>query len=339
MSRPSPSDESPSPLQRRVEECLAAAGVVRARLVVAVSGGADSYALLRLLLELRSELQLDLIAAHLDHALRPDSADDAAWLAMQCAECDVPLLAERLADATAAAITSEAAARDVRRDFLARVCRSRGAGWVATGHTADDQAETVLHRLLRGTGPRGLGGMAVVAPLQPGLQIIRPLLDVRRGELEAWLRSRSLDWRTDITNADPRFTRNRIRGDLLPLLREQFNPQIDVALVRCARQCRELDDWLRKTAAAALTDAVEERRADVVRLSVEKLAALPRLVQREVFVCLWREQGWPEQRMTFEHWERLADLLADEYPRARLQLPTGLDATRDGPLLRLLVNP
>jgi tRNA(Ile)-lysidine synthase len=321
-------------LQTRVASVLKAAGVRSTPVVVGVSGGADSLALLVLLTELRGELALDLTAAHLDHALRPDSADDAAFVAECCRNWSVPLVTERLSVAVSESIASEDAARDARRDFFSRTCGAVRAAWVALAHTANDQAETVLHRLLRGTGPRGLRGMSTQAPLNHQAQIVRPLLDVSRDELERWLVARGQGWRTDATNTDSRFTRNRIRHTLLPLLREQFNPQVDSALVRLAKQCRELDDWLREAAAAALAEAQLERHADRVRLATERLVTRPRQIVREVFVLLWRQQGWPEQRMTFDHWNLLADVVIRPGPQ-RTQVPGGIDVTRDGTILRL----
>src|SRR5262249_25956730 len=118
----------------------------------------------------------------------------------------------------------ESVAREARYGWLAEVAREAGAGWVATGHTADDQAETVLHRLRRGTGLRGLCGIPVRRPLAPGIEVVRPLLRVTRAQVLNYLRALGQDFREDRSNSDPRFTRNRIRHELLPLLAEHYNP-------------------------------------------------------------------------------------------------------------------
>src|SRR5690606_24443286 len=123
----------------------------------------------------------------------------------------------------------EQVAREERYAWLARVAAEEGAGWVATGHTADDQAETVLHRLLRGTGLRGLRGIAARRELRPGIWLLRPLLHLGRADVLAYLGALGQDYRRDSSNLDPRFTRNRIRSELLPLLRT-FNPDVTRAL-------------------------------------------------------------------------------------------------------------
>jgi tRNA(Ile)-lysidine synthase len=149
-----------------------------------------------------------------------------------------------------------------------------------------------------------------------------------------WLRERGLSWRTDTTNTDLRWTRNRLRHALLPLLRAEYNPQVDDALLRLAQQCRELERWLQDAAAAALDGALLERTSEMVRLSGEQLASLPRPLLREALLALWRKQAWPEQKMTFEHWERLAGLVCGS-ESSRLQMPGDVDVARDGSVLRL----
>jgi len=230
---------------------------------------------------------------------------------------------------------TEAAARTVRRQFLAETAAAVGAAWIATAHTADDQVETVLHRLLRGTGPRGLAGMSAVAPFGDHLRIVRPMLDVGRSELEQWLTKQNQSWRTDLTNSDTRYTRNRIRHTLLPLLREQFNPQVDAAVLRLSRQCGELSAVARTAAEEAVAAARLDLHREVVRLDVSMLTQLPRPVLRELFVVVWAQQQWPEQSMGFNEWELLAETAAASENKARFQLPGGIEVTRDTGVLRL----
>lgn len=305
------------------------------RLVVGISGGADSTALLLVLTELQRDFEFTLTAAHFDHRWRPESQADAEWVAALCRQLDVPCVLREAADTGPPAGRSEAAARHLRRVMLTDVARQSGARWVALGHTADDQAETVLHRLLRGTGLRGLAGIAPVAPLATGVDILRPLLDVRRSEIEAWLITRRQSWRSDATNADPRFTRNRIRRRLLPFLRRNFNPQVDAALCRLARQCRELVSEQDAAANAVLSAAVLEATPEHVRLQTPPLAAVPPTVRREALRALWRRQAWPEQAMTCEHWRRLVDLAGDAPKHRQWTFPDGIQAVRTGGLLRL----
>lgn len=329
-------DPLASRLPEIVAEVLTAAQVTGTALLVGVSGGADSIALLTLLLERRSSLQLQLTAAHFDHALRPDSAADADWLSECCRHWRVPFLSARWDHSSAQ--FSEETARNARRDFLQRAAHQCGARWIALAHTADDQVETLLHRLLRGTGPLGLGAMSPVAPLGDELHIVRPLLDVRRSELQAWLSNRGETWRDDVTNSDLHYTRNRLRHTLLPLLRDQFNPQVDAALLRLSRQCRELGDWLRALASAALADAMLEQQPLVVRLSLARLESLPPVLRRQLFLLLWEQQRWPQQRMSHEHWETLAAMVFGESD-SRRQFPGGIDAVATRGVLRLTRQP
>ncbi|HUF13044.1 MAG TPA: tRNA lysidine(34) synthetase TilS [Longimicrobiales bacterium] len=180
-----------------------------ARIVVAVSGGRDSVALLHLLLALRVDWGLELIAVHLDHRMRPGSGADAEWLIGLCRGWSVPLVS-----ACALRVPrSEAEARAVRYDLLRSAARTFRADAVATGHHRDDQAETVLLRIARGTGVRGLRGIAA----RRG-RLVRPLLAFDRAAIDAWCAEAGLQWREDPTNRELRYARNRLRAGLMPAL-------------------------------------------------------------------------------------------------------------------------
>jgi len=200
-------------------------------IVVGLSGGADSTALVDVLSWLAPKGGFRVVAAHLDHGLRPGSADDAAACAELCRTLGVPLRRGQ-ADVRARAVRDRAGLEDAgRRErylFLRRTMGDEGAVAIAVGHTRDDQAETVLLRLLRGAGATGLSAMR---PRQG--DILRPLLRVSRSAVLAHLASRGLTWREDPTNADPAFARNRVRHELLPFL-ARFNPNITQTLARSA---------------------------------------------------------------------------------------------------------
>ena len=215
------------------------------RLTVAVSGGADSVALLRALILAAPEIGLVLSVAHVHHGLRGPNADaDAAFVADLAAahnltfhrrDVDTP------ASAKANRETIEEAARNLRYHFFRELLASGQTDAIATAHTLDDQAETVLHKLLRGAWTEGLGGIHPRIT-EPKGAIFRPFLAVRRSEIEAWLRSLNQPWREDATNADTAFTRNRLRHQLLPAL-AAYNPQIHTQLASLATIARDEDAY------------------------------------------------------------------------------------------------
>jgi tRNA(Ile)-lysidine synthase len=240
--------------------------------LIAVSGGADSVALAHTLVALAPTLGLGLHVGHVDHRLRADSGDDAAFVRALAAA-----LALRV-DVVAVDLPREAsvenAARRARYAALEALADRAGAARIAVAHTADDQAETVLMRLLQGAGPRGLAGMPAVRG-----RVIRPLIDVRRADVVDYLTTMGASWRDDPSNADRRFLRNRVRHDLLPALARE-NASIVDALVRTAHLVRDTVEAIAALAADELRSA--ERGRDGVTLSVDRLRALPRSVAVEV---------------------------------------------------------
>jgi len=211
------------------------------RVGIAVSGGADSVALLRAMLELREELGVVLSVVHFNHGIRGAEGDaDAEFVArlarehklqLHQARGDVPFFAKKWK------LGTEAAARRLRYDLFRAVLAEGSASKIATAHTRDDQAETVLLRVLRGAGTRGTAGIHPVLKIENGA-IIRPMLETSRSEVEAYLKSIGQDWREDSTNADVAYSRNRVRHELLPLLERNYNPNIREVLSEAAEVAR-----------------------------------------------------------------------------------------------------
>ena len=195
--------------------------------LVALSGGLDSVVLLHLLARSSVDLGIRVAAAHLDHAMRPDSSDDAGMVADLCRAWEVELVSRRLDDPP----NGETEARERRHQFLRESRKEVGARYLATGHHADDQAETVLFRILRGTGPDGLVG---IRPRSSN-GTVRPLLALWREELTAYARDHGLAWREDPTNESLGIPRNRLRQEVLPLVEREIAPGARRALVRLAR--------------------------------------------------------------------------------------------------------
>ena len=216
------------------------------RVALAVSGGADSVALLRVLLELRAELGIVLFVAHFNHELRGEESDaDEQFVAELARQHDLPLFAGRgdvRREAELNQRSLEHAARFLRYNWLIDLAHQERFDAVATAHNADDQAETVLMKFLRGAGTRGLAGIHSVLVLDD-IPIIRPLLETPRGEIEAYLNSLQQPWREDHTNLDTQHTRNRIRHELLPLLERDYNPNLRQLLAETAEVARDEEDF------------------------------------------------------------------------------------------------
>ena len=247
-----------------------------ASLVVAVSGGVDSTVLLDVLDDLGYRLHV----AHLDHALRPDSADDGRFVASEAKRRGLPCSVERRdvkAYARTEGLSLEEAGRRQRYAFFDQVADRTGAEFIALGHHADDQAETVLLRLLRGSGATGLGGMEIV---REG-RYLRPLLCVRRAAIEKYVQQRGLRYREDPSNRDWRFLRNRVRGELMPLLKS-YNSNITEVLNRTAALLKAEDDLLAELAQEALDTVICERFNDKVALDSNRLLAYHIAIQRRV---------------------------------------------------------
>jgi tRNA(Ile)-lysidine synthase len=217
--------------------------------LIGVSGGRDSIALLHLLV---SSGWKKLMVAHLNHQLRGRaSAGDAAFVRRMAQSlglrCEIGNI-DAAKQAQKKKLSIETAARHARREFFARVARKHRCGVVFLAHHADDQAETVLHNLFRGSSLRGVAGMAPIAPLEKSLHLVRPALDASRREVDDYIATHRLKFREDGSNASPEFTRNRVRHELLPLLGDIFRRDVAPLITRFAEHARHEDDYAQATA-------------------------------------------------------------------------------------------
>ena len=300
-----------------------------ARVVVAVSGGADSMALLHLLMRVRTTWNLDLVVAHLDHNIRPESADDASFVGEMARSWDLHFETTSLPpEALTAKGNLEATARRLRYQFLAQVAVDQQVDGcavdVAVAHTANDQAETVLMNLIRGSGLHGLAGMQAVRPLQlhgqpvPGVRVVRPLLDVTRSEIMQYLEEHDIPWREDASNQDRTFVRNRVRHEVLPLLKE-LNPRIVASLCRTAtvmrgeveRKERHTQGALEKTRRSrASKEPLPERNRQVFDL--QSFRGLSPGDQREALRASAGDLGGTLTGLGFDTVERLRRQICEE---------------------------
>ena len=309
--------------------------------LAAVSGGADSVALLLGLSQVRAAGPGRLVAAHFNHRLRgSDSDQDQAFVEELARERGVGLiLGSATADLAAArgGLGLEGAARQARYEFLASAADQCGARYVATAHTADDQAETIMHHILRGTGLAGLAGIPRTRPLTPAATLIRPLLSVTRQEVLDYLQQVGRTYRDDSSNRLTDLTRNRIRLELLPLLARDFNPQVRGALLRLGRLAEEADDWL-SSEAMSLAEKISRPIRAGVEFNTDSLEGSAELLARYVLIGIWRQQGWPLQDMNLEKWDQLLTLArtAETATKAIVQMyPGGIRAEKQGGVLRL----
>jgi tRNA(Ile)-lysidine synthase len=300
--------------------------------VAAVSGGADSVGLLRALVALAPGLELRLSVAHLDHGARGEaSASDARFVAELASTLGLPFDLGRWRPGRSGHFESDA--RRARYAWLAEVAHARGASAVAVGHHRDDQAETILHRVLRGTGPRGLSGMPARRPLAEGVTLVRPLLSVGRDEIRAYLESLGQPWREDATNADTARTRARLRHDLLPKLAAEYNPRVAEALVRLGRLAGAEHRAWERTIARRIGSGMRREPDGRITLAIGRLRAQPLPHRAEACRLLWRAAGWPERAMDAGRWLRLARLIGTR--RGRLVLGAGFEAVVEGDRLTL----
>ncbi len=319
------------PLETRLGEAWPPGDWRDVTVLLAVSGGADSVALLRAVAALAAGGRAAgsagrLCVAHFNHGLRgEESRADEAFVVGLCGElgltCEVGRAAPGALDGGDGL---EAAARDARYRFLAEAAANLGARYVATAHTSDDQAETILHRILRGTGIGGLAGIARARPLSLPLStsggfpeadspaaatLIRPLLGFRRRELVGYLDDLGQTYRTDSSNAHPHFTRNRIRRELLPTLAEQYNSGVVDALLRLGTLAGEAQAVIDAVVDALFDRSVTFGNSDDVEIDARSLLGQPPYVVRELLLRVWRRAGWPMQSMGFAQWDQLAEML------------------------------
>lgn len=281
-------------------------------IVVAVSGGADSVALLVGLVRLGIPR---LVVAHAEHDIRIEASVDREFVGRLAERFNLPWawrpLAVRERGDEARGEGLEARARRLRYAFLADVAKEAGARHVLVAHTADDQAETILHRILRGTGLTGLAGMRRARELCDGVALLRPLLEVSRKAGRAFLRAASEPWQEDASNADTTHARNFLRHEVLPRCVAGPYPRAPAVVARLGSQAA--------TVAAAITSAAEHllamyapRQSDgTVLVGTRELARLDPHLVAEVFVALWRREGWPQRDMTAGHYESLACLVTE----------------------------
>jgi tRNA(Ile)-lysidine synthase len=300
------------------------------RLVVAVSGGADSVCLLHILVQWRKELGVELHVAHLNHQLRSAESDsDAGYVSDLARRLDVPATIEHrdvAAYRDQKGISLEEAARELRYSFLAEVARGIGTSKVVVGHTRDDHIETIVMHLLRGAGTAGLCGLQPRSVLPYGensgqLEVARPLLELTRQETLGYCQRYNLAPRSDSSNVSPSFLRNRVRLELLPVLRS-YNPSIDKALLRLADIAGDDVSFIEKKA-SLLWKKLASEKDDIIYLDMSQMVASPRAMQRQIFRRAIKQLRGNLKDVEADHIEAMMDFLPKPAGK-KLCLPDGL---------------
>lgn len=306
--------------------------------LVAVSGGADSVALLHCLYRLSPGMQWKLAVAHFNHGIRGADADrDEEFVAGLAAQLGLPFVCERarLAGAAAAGRPNlEQAARTARYAYLRRAARSLGADKIAVGHSLDDQAETVLSRLLRGSGVEGLSG---IRPVLDGI-IVRPLIECRRSQILAYLRRRRLSFREDTSNRDLGFERNRIRHGLIPYLERNFQRRVARVLARQAELARETAEYLAAEAGKAY-ERLHRNAERGVLLPAAGVLELPPIIRKLVVRCALREIRGSLRGVSMSHVRDVLALCRPGESGACVCLPGNVLAIREFDDLTIMEAP
>lgn len=334
-----PSDAAEQPLLREVDRALDRLEVRDESVLAAVSGGIDSVVMLDLLTSLSRSRGLRIAVATVDHGLRgAEAEEDVRFVGALAQARGLPFLCEHVDTSSIRGRstgrrrpTIQEAARRARYDALERAADRAGATRIATAHQRDDQAETVLMRLLRGSGPDGLGG---IPEASPDGRIVRPLLGASRAEIRRHAQDHQLSWREDPTNRNPRYARNRLRHRWLPGLSREFNPRLLRSLAQLAEVHRRDAEWIEQLVAAE-ADLRLVRDGHDVAIRRAGWEELPTALARRLIHRLWREQAGARE-ITRERVDRACEFVARGRTGAMLELPGGLElvARRDSVLLR-----
>jgi len=312
--------------EQRVFHCIKKNKLIAPRglVLLGVSGGADSMALLMSLNALRHDLGVQIEVLHFNHRLRPESSKDEDFVRTWCGKLNIPLVTGQRSGGKIEHL-SEDEARQMRFGFFIKTARKRRAQVVALAHTRNDLAETVLMRLLRGSGLYGLRAIGLKRSIE-GIDFVRPLMEMDRAEIESYLKAKKVSFCTDATNRQTVYERNKVRLKLLPLLAREYNPQITKVLVDLAATSVEDYDFVSRHAKRQFDKlaTVSKTRVKIALKDIKRQhPAIARLILRQMAEGLTKDIS----ALSFDHIHFLENLINDD-GKSTLDLPHGLKAVK-----------
>lgn len=299
--------------------------------LAAVSGGPDSVFLLIALKFLQAKLKLKkLIVCNLDHGIRGrESSEDSLFVKKMAEDYDLGFIHKKIdiADKKPKGLSTEEAAREERYKFFNAAAKAVKADAVATGHTLDDQAETVLMRVIKGASLKGIVGISPVRD-ENGVKVVRPLFELEKKEIERYLDERSIAYRIDSTNLEPVYFRNVVRKEILPYL-EKYNPRLKRALCSLAEHLREDFEFIKEAKKDAIRKTLyAQRDGRRLELKLKDIVIQPKAIQKEVLRDLLERSGGEVKRLSFRHWKDLERMIAHSGKGSALDLPGDIRVTR-----------
>lgn len=303
------------------------------RVLAAVSGGPDSIFLLHALNHLKTKLKLaKLSVCNLDHGLRgKQSREDSLFVKKVSRSLGLEFIHKKvnLTRRGHKKLSTEELAREERYKFFKAAAGRAGANVVATGHTLDDQAETILMRLIKGSSLKGIVGVFPVRE-DSGLKIIRPLLELEKEEIVKYLREKGIDYRIDHTNLEPIYFRNIVRRDIVPFL-EKYNPRLKRSLFNLAEHLREDLEFIREAKAAVQKEIMTGGRRVAIKL--KDIVVQPKALQKEILRDMLEKAGGEVKKLSFRHWKELEYFIKYKRNGDSIDLPGGIRVTRKESML------
>ena len=306
--------------------------------LIGVSGGIDSISLLYSLFFLKDDLKCSLVVAHVNHGLRGEQSDREAEFVKEIAsELKLPCVAEKidvLRYMAEKGLSKQAAARELRYAFFERAGRQYSANKIALGHTADDQAETVLMRMLRGSGAKGIAGIKPVRDEK----IIRPLIEISRDEITEFVKEKGLKYAEDPSNLEPYYLRNKIRLELIPLIKKEYNPNIIETLREAAEIVGDEDEFLEGYCSKILSDISLSKGSSLIEIDTLKLKNFHIAIQRRIIRIALKMLKGDLLKISAVHVEEILNSINKGFSGKSLNLPDGIQAIYEYDRLRFKIQ-